>query len=343
MGNLVLEPPVNFAILGAGMVANYHRQAVLANADRGARLVAIGHYNPARFESISEVFGVPCRSYDDLLADPRVDAICICTPNGQHAEQAITAARAGKHILVEKPIALTLSDADKMITAAAQANVRLGVVLQRRADPVFQRVAAAIHAGDLGRLTLGAISLPYLRPQAYFEQADWRGTWAVDGGGVLMNQGIHLVDLLVWFMGDPVEVQAYAGTLARNIEVEDTLSAALRFENGALATITATTTAVPGFPHRIEIYGTEGGIQIEGESVARWQAKNVPEITQSATPAAAGAGADPRGISPSGHIAIVHDFIDAVRDQRPPEIDGTEGRRSLAAVLAVYRAAGLID
>jgi UDP-N-acetyl-2-amino-2-deoxyglucuronate dehydrogenase len=342
MGNLVLQPPVNFALLGAGMVANYHRQAVLANADRGARLIAIGHYNPARFESISEAFGVPCRSYDDLLADQQVHAICICTPNGQHAQQAIAAARAGKHVLVEKPIALTLADADTMIAAAAQANVRLGVVLQRRSDPLFQRVAAAIRAGDLGRLTLGAINLPYLRPQAYFEQAEWRGTWAIDGGGALMNQGIHLVDLLVWFMGDPVEVQAYGATLARNIEVEDTLSAALRFENGALATITATTTAVPGFPHRIEIYGTEGGIQIEGESIARWQAKNAPEIAQPATPAVAGAGSDPRGISPSGHIAIVRNFIDAVREQRSPEIDGAEGRRSLAAVLAVYRAAGLI-
>jgi predicted dehydrogenase len=188
--------------------------------------------------------------------------------------------------------------------------------------------------------------MPYHRPQAYFAQAEWRGTWALDGGGVLMNQGIHIVDLLVWYFGDPVAVTAYANALQRDIEVEDTLCAALRFSNGAMATITATTTAEPGFPHRLEIYGTNGGIQVEGESVGRWQLADttkttvVPPETDSA--ANAGAGADPRGIAASGHIAILRDYVDALRDDRPPEVDGAEGRRSLAAVLSIYHAAGLL-
>jgi predicted dehydrogenase len=220
----------------------------------------------------------------------------------------------------------------------------LGVVLQRRAEPLFRRVYDAVQTGDLGDLTLGVVTVPYYRPQAYYDQADWRGTWALDGG-VLMNQGIHLVDLLVWYMGDPVEVQAYADTLGRDIEVEDTLAATLRFADGAVATVTATTTAAPGFPHRIEIYGTDGGIQIEGEAVGRWEladpAKATVEPPQVGVPAQAGAGSDPRGIAPTGHVALFRDFIGALRENRAPQVDGAEGRRSLAAVLAVYRAAGL--
>jgi UDP-N-acetyl-2-amino-2-deoxyglucuronate dehydrogenase len=332
------------------MVADYHRQAIAANAELGARLVAVGHYNPDRSVEISATFGAPCVSQEALLTDPAVDVVCICTPSGQHAEQAIAAAQGGKHLLVEKPMALSRADAEAMIATCEQAGVKLGVVLQRRAEPLFRRVYDAVQAGDLGDLTLGVVTLPYHRPQAYFDQADWRGTWALDGGGVLMNQGIHLVDLLIWYMGDPVEVRAYAATLHRDIEVEDTLAATLRFANGALATITATTTADPGFPHRLEIYGTGGGIQIEGETVGRWAlthptqaAVEPPEAGAPASdaPTAAGAGGDPRGIAPTGHIAIVRDFILALREDRAPQIDGAEGRRSLATVLAIYEAAGL--
>src|SRR5206468_12435246 len=151
-----------------------------------------------------------------------------------------------------------------MIAACAQAGVRLGVALQRRTEPEFQRLQAAIAAGELGRLVLGSISMPYLRRQSYYDSAAWRGTWALDGGGALMNQGIHLVDLLLWLMGDVVEERAAAATLAHNIEVEDCITASLRFASSALGSIAATTAAAPGFPHRVEIYGDQGGMQIEG-------------------------------------------------------------------------------
>ncbi len=335
---------VRFGILGTGMVADFHRQAIQANAELGAELALVGHYDPARFQAIRERFGVEVVSQYELLAEPSLDVICICTPSGQHAAQAVAAASHGKHVLVEKPMALSLEDADAMIAACSQAGVALGVVLQRRTDPVFRRIRAAIEAGDLGELTLGLLSMPYYRPQAYYEQAAWRGTWALDGGGVLMNQGIHMLDLLIWYMGDPVEVRAYAATLHRQIEVEDTLAASLRFASGALATVTATTTAAPGFPHRLEIYGTRGGIQVEGEVATRWtlsgdaSAARVPPQTGGAVDA--GMGADPRRIAPTGHIAIVRDMVEAVRGGRPPLVDGREGRRSLAAILAIYAAAG---
>ncbi|MGB0387736.1 MAG: Gfo/Idh/MocA family protein [Ardenticatenaceae bacterium] len=338
-----MSETIGFAILGTGMVADYHQQAIAANGELGARLVAVAHYQPQRFADIGARFGVPCLSLDEVLVRPDVDVLCICTPSGQHAAQAIAAAQAGKHVLVEKPMALSLSDADAMMAACEQAGVKLGVALQRRAEPLFKRIYEAIQGGDLGDLTLSVVSMPYYRSEAYYNQAEWRGTWGLDGGGVLMNQGIHIVDLLVWYMGDPVEVQAYANTLHRNVEVEDTLVATLRFANGAMATITATTTSAPGFPHRIEIYGTNGGIQVEGETVGRWVLADPSQATVEAPTLArasdAGAGGDPRGIKASGHIAIFRDFIHALRHNRAPKIDGAEGRRSLATILAIYEQA----
>ena len=332
---------LGFAILGAGMVAEYHLNAIQECADLGTRLVGVGHYNPARYDEISERFGAPASSYDELLADPAVDAVCICTPSGHHAQQAIAAASSGKHVLVEKPMALSLADADAMIAACRENGVQLGVCLQRRAEPLFRRVHDAIHGGDLGEITLGVVTMPYFRDEPYYAQAEWRGTWAMDGGGVLMNQGIHIVDLLLWFLGDPVEVHAFADSRHRSVEIEDTAGAVLRFANGTLATITATVAAEPGFPHRLEVYGTNGGIQIEGESVLRWGLADESKATVEPWPVAteqvdAGMAGDPRGISTSGHIAILKDFIAGIRRGEDPVIDGAEGRRSLAAILAVY-------
>ncbi|MEO7911028.1 MAG: Gfo/Idh/MocA family oxidoreductase [Roseiflexaceae bacterium] len=334
---------LGFAILGTGMVARYHATAI--ERTPGARLVAVGRSDPARAEETATQFGVPCLTdYTALLARADVDAVCICTPSGMHAEQTIAAARAGKHVLVEKPLALTLADADAMIAACEQAGVRLGVALQRRTEPEFQHVQAAIAAGELGRIVLGSISMPYLRLQSYYDSADWRGTWALDGGGALINQGIHLVDLLLWLIGDAAEVRATAATLTHAIEVEDCVTATLRFTNGALGSITATTAAAPGFPHRVEIYGDRGGVQIEGEQIVRWEGGGAQEPrtdtrTVNREPVAAGAGASPAGIGAIGHTRLLEDFVAAIRDRRNPLASGREGRRSLALVLAIYEAA----
>ncbi len=332
------------AILGAGVVAEFHHQAIKAN---GAKLVALGHHDVNKFAEVSKQFGVPCLTFGELLEHPDVEAICICTPSGQHAQQTMKAAKAGKHILVEKPMALSVTDADAMIQVCDENNVRLGVVLQRRTEPLFQSMKAAVDAGDLGELTLAAVTMPYLRSQNYYDQAAWRGTWTQDGGGVLMNQGIHLLDLLLWWLGDPVRVSADAATLRRDIEVEDTLVATLRFASGVLATLTATTTATPGFPHRLELYGSQGGIQIVGEQVHTWKlekpetAKVKPILPTSHEEP--GVGSDPRAIKTSGHINVFKDFMEAVREKRSPPIDGIQGKRSLKTVLDIYRAAGLYE
>ncbi len=338
---------MNFSILGTGMVAVYHKTAVEANAHLGARLHSVSHYDTLRFAGISNTFGVPCHSFEEILEDDAVDVVCICTPSGQHAEQAIACASAGKHVIVEKPIALSLSDADAMIAAAEEHGVLLTVAFQRRTEPIFNKIKQALAGGDLGSLTMASVVLPYFRGQAYYDQAAWRGTWALDGGGVLMNQGIHIIDLLVWFMGDPVHIEAMAGTLHRDIEVEDVIAATLRFENGALGTVSATTTVGDGAPHRIEIYGTNGSIQVEGEDVIRWHLKE-PALQTVEPPALAkeadlSSSSDPRGISAVGHTAIVRELITAINENRKPSIDGHEGRRSLAAVNGIYKAAGLIS
>lgn len=328
---------LGFAILGTGMVARYHATAVAQTP--GTRLVAVCGSGPERAEAAAR-FGAPyVDDYRALLARPDVDVVCICTPSGLHAEQAIAAARAGKHVLVEKPMALTLADADAMISASREAGVLLGVALQRRTDPVFKAVHASIVAGEMGRLVLGSVTVPYLRTQEYYDSAAWRGTWALDGGGALMNQGIHLVDLLLWYLGDVTEVQARSATLRHAIEVEDCLTATLHFANGALGSIVATTAAAPGFPHRVEVYGDKGGVQLEGEGVARWPSRNNESKTENEGPAAAGAGANPAAISAVGHTALVSDLAAAIREGRSPLVPGEEGRRSLALVLAVYEAA----
>lgn len=327
-------------ILGTGMIARYHAQAIAGTPH--AHLVAVCREDSSRAAQAEAEFGVPCdTSLDALLARPELNAVCICTPSGLHAQQAIAAAQAGKHVLVEKPLALNLADADAMLAACDTVGVLLAVALQRRTDPQFMSVREAIAAGELGRMVLGNVSIPYVRPQSYYDSAAWRGTWALDGGGALMNQGVHLVDLLLWFMGDLQQVQAAYTTLDHQIEVEDCVTAALRFQNGALGSIVATTAAAPGFPHRVEVYGTLGGVQIEGERIMRWEGGGSQRHTsvQDHTPTAAGAGAKPTGISTVGHTRIMQDFVEAIRTGRKPFIPGEEGRRSLQAVLDIYAAA----
>lgn len=334
---------LRFAILGVGSIADFHHQAILDNAHLGAELVAVGHHDPDSAGDRGGRFGVPCLSSEEVLERDDVDVVCICTPSGQHAVQVLEAARAGKHALVEKPLAMTPGDADTMISACERAGVKLGVALQRRAEMPFRQVREAVEAGDLGDIMLGSVTVPYYRPQEYYDQASWRGTVDLDGGA-LMNQGIHLVDLLLWYMGDPVSVAATASTLGHDMEAEDVVGATLRFVSGAVATVTATTVAAPGFPHVIEVYGKEGGIQVEGETVRRWELTDRSARTvarpKTGKENAAGAGVDPRGISGEGHAEIYRDFINAVREDRPPLVNGREGRRSLAVVSKIYASAG---
>jgi predicted dehydrogenase len=329
---------LRFAIAGTGTAARYHAQAIAAT--EGAALVAVSRADASRRADAEREFGVPCEaSFEDLLARADVDAVCICSPSGPHGAQATAAARAGKHVLVEKPMALSLPEADEAIDAARSAGVVLGVALQRRTEPAYRALHDLVADGGLGRVVLAATTVPYLRTPEYYAATPWRATWATDGGGVLINQAIHLADLLLWMCGDVREVRATAATVVRAIEAEDTLTASLAFESGALGAIVATTGAAPGFPHRLEVFGDRGGVQIEADAVVRWEADAARRPVAGPAPAGAGSGGSPTGLAPDGHRRLLADFVDAVRTGREPLVSGREGRRSLALVLAIYEAA----
>jgi UDP-N-acetyl-2-amino-2-deoxyglucuronate dehydrogenase len=334
-----------FGIVGCGMISNFHAKAI---ADvRGAKLVACFDTREASAAKFAADNG--CKAYTDLnamLADPKVQIVTIATPSGAHMEPAVAAARARKHVIVEKPLEITLKKCDRMIEACEKAGVQLGAIFPSRFHDSSVKIKKAIEGGRFGRLTLGDSYVKWFRTQQYYDSGAWRGTWALDGGGALMNQAIHSVDLLTWLMGPVVEIQANTATLAHErIEVEDVVVATLRFANGALGTLEATTAAFPGYLKRIEIHGSEGSALLEEEDLKGWDfAKPRKEdkaiLDEMKKHKSTGGGAsDPAAIGHHGHAIQFRDFVEAVKKNRAPAIDGHEGRRSVEIILGVYKAA----
>src|SRR3954466_4676885 len=293
-----------FGFVGCGMIAEFHTKAI--NEIKGARVVAAFDQFEASAVKIAKLAGGDCKVYNDIdqmLANPEVDVVCVCTPSGAHMDPAVQAARAGKHVVVEKPLEITLPRCDAIIAACQEAGVRLCTIFPSRFTPANLALKAAIDTGRFGRLTLGDTYVKWWRTQEYYDSGGWRGTWDLDGGGALMNQAIHNVDLLQWLMGDVDTVQALTATLVHErIEVEDTAVAALRFKNGALGVIEAVTAASPGLLKRTEIHGEHGSARVEQDDITLWtfaaeadgDAKIV-EAMKKATGFTAGAS-DPRGI-----------------------------------------------
>jgi len=336
---------IGFGIVGAGMISRFHAKA-LAEV-RGAKLMACADSVPGKAAALAEEFG--CTAYDSIdvmLADKAVDAVTIATPSGAHMEPAVAAANAGKHVIVEKPLEITLKKCDKIITACEKAGVKLSAIFPSRFHDSAKLMKQAVDGQRFGRITLGDAYVKWYRTQQYYDSGAWRGTWALDGGGALMNQAVHTVDLLTWFMGPVVEVQAYTATLAHErIEVEDVATAALRFESGALGVIEATTAAYPGYLKRIELYGSEGSAVLEEEDIKHWDfmkktRSDAAVLRQMASSKSTGGGAaDPAAIGHHGHAMQFQDFVDAIRKDRAPAIDGHEGRRSIEIILAIYKSA----
>jgi predicted dehydrogenase len=334
-----------FGIVGCGMIAEFHTRAI--NEIENARIVAAYSRNAANAQKIAGMAAGDCRTYDDLdamLAHPGIDVICICTPSGAHREPAVRAADAGKHVVVEKPLEITLPRCDAIIAACDAAGTRLCTIFPSRFTPANIRLNEAIATGRFGRLTLGDTHVKWWRTQQYYDSGGWRGTWQLDGGGALMNQAIHNVDLLYWLMGDVDSITALCATLAHSrIEVEDTAVAALRFKNGALGLIEAATSAYPGLLKRTEIHGDRGSARVEQDDITLWefQEKVLSDNEVFAAMAAqsgfkAGAS-DPRGITHVGHRDQLADFLAAIDENRPPLIDGREGRKSVEIIRAIYR------
>jgi UDP-N-acetyl-2-amino-2-deoxyglucuronate dehydrogenase len=328
---------IKFAIVGTGAIAPIHAQAISGLED--AVVAAVVGNSAARTQELACSYNCDWYSdYQEMLKRTDIDAVAICTPNGIHAELGMQAARAGKHVVLEKPIDISLESADALIKTCQDQGVKLGVIFQRRYSQGVMELKNLLDQGKLGKLIFGGCYIKLYRSQAYYDSGAWRGTWAMDGGGVLMNQGIHYIDMLQFLAGPVAEVSANCGTFGHNgLEVEDTATAAIKFHSGALGVIEGTTCAYPGLVSRIDIYGTAGSAIIENDVLTSVQ-------LQSGHAYQAGSSTDNAGvsnpdISSECHQRQYEDIVAAIKNGRDPEVNGMEGRKALEIILAVYKSA----
>jgi predicted dehydrogenase len=293
--------------------------------------------------NLASLYGVPAyTALEEFLRDSALEAVSICTPSGTHGELGRAAARAGKHVLVEKPIDVSLEKTDALIEACTASGVRLAVSLQSRFLDAPRALKKAVEDNRLGSPVLASAYVKWHRTAQYYASAAWRGTLELDGGGALINQAIHTVDLLQWILGPVAEVQAYSGRLLHpQIEGEDTLAATLRFRNNALGVIEAATSVYPGFKRRLEITGTEGTAVLEGDNITIWALKDGSPNPAPPTGEVSDGSSNAMAIDSEGHRRVMEDFAQAIRQGRKPAVDGEEGRRSLELVMALYRSSRL--
>lgn len=325
----------HFGIIGCGRIAPRHAESI-SESERSV-LTAVSDIIKSRAQHLAEKYKAKVYpDYHDLLNDPEVEIVNICTPSGMHASMAIEALQSGKHVIVEKPMAMNMVDADRMIAAARLANRKLCIVLQNRYNPPMQDFYRAVHEGKIGKVFLANVTVRWYRPQEYYED-EWHGTRDMDGG-VLMNQSIHHIDALQWLMGEPVgSVFAYADTLAHRMETEDVGVAVVRFANGALASIEGSTVTFPqNLEASVAFFGEKGSLKVGGTALNRkifWkiagELEHEKELLTRET-------IDPPSIYGASHRHVIEDMIDAINENREPQTNGGEGRKSLVLVTAMY-------
>lgn len=337
---------LGFALVGTGVIAHNHARAIQAlAAQHDLRLVGVLGTSEAKARAFADTYAIPFATDDaaTLFARQDVQVVCILTPSGLHLEPALQAIRAGKHLLVEKPLEINLPRVDAMLDAAEAAGVQIECIFQARFAEGAQALKAALAAGRFGRLCLCSTYIKWQRPAAYY--TGWKGTLAVDGGGVVINQSIHAIDLLQWLVGMPAEIFAWKTRRVHlGIEAEDTACATLRFADGAMGSIEATTAAWPGWERRIEICGEHGSVMLEDEKVVRWDFREArPEDTAirakaAQATAATGAGAS-NVIGHAGHQLQIEQMVLALRAGRPMPIGGRAARNAVALVRGLYESA----
>jgi predicted dehydrogenase len=334
-----MEQRTGYGIIGCGVIAPWHARSVTGIPE--AELIAVCDIIPEKAEKLKEDFGAKeiYTDYREMLARDDIEIVSMCTPSGMHADMGMDAARAGKHVMTEKPIDISLQKIDGLVRVCGEQDVKLACIFQRRASNLWKRVKQTVNGGKLGKMVLASAYLKYFRSQEYYDSAGWRGTWALDGGGALMNQGVHMVDLLRWIMGPVDTVFGFADHLARKIEVEDTAVASIKFKNGAFGTLEGTTSVTPGLNHRMEFHGEKGTILIDGENVVRWDVpgEDKEEVAKGLKDNVGSASSDPTAISTHGHQVQIADLIAAVREGREPMVSGAEARNAVELILAVYK------
>jgi UDP-N-acetyl-2-amino-2-deoxyglucuronate dehydrogenase len=327
---------IHIGIIGGGNISDTHARA--AREIDGVEIVAIHGRNREKTAGLAQAHGGTV--YDDLpafLAHKPMQIVLIGSPSGVHAEQGIAAARCGLHVLVEKPIDVKTEPVDALISECERANVKLGVFFQDRVAPGIRKLKDLVDAGKLGKPILVSGRVKWFRPPEYYSGQRWRGTWALDGGGALMNQGVHTVDLLLWLMGDIQRVSARAITALHDIQVEDTVVATLEFANGAIGTLEAATSVYPGYRRGVELTGSEGTITLEQDRIVAADlctplADRFEPIEETGNSAAT----SPIVSDVSGHKRIIEDFLYAIESHTSPICDGREGRRSVEVIQAIY-------
>ncbi len=336
---------MKFGIIGAGMIARFHAKAI--EAMTGGSLHAVFARRLDAAQELATEFGA--KASDDLeafLADPELEIVTITTPSGAHLDPCLAAAKAGKHVVVEKPLEVTTERIDQMIEACRQHGVTLSGIFNRRFHPAIEAFKAAVDAGRLGRITMADTYVKWYRDQAYYDSGAWRGTWELDGGGALMNQSIHTIDQLIYLAGDVASVCASTACLAHEgIEVEDTAVAILEFKSGARGVIQGSTAcwSSTGHPAEVHLCGTDGSIFLADEKFRTWDLREAaPEdetvrasLMQSSGTAGLGAN-DPKAINFTGHQRNFEDVVAAIQNGHQPSVDGTEARKAVALIRAIY-------
>ncbi|SHI69807.1 Gfo/Idh/MocA family protein [Pseudozobellia thermophila] len=330
-----MSTPIGIGIVGTGSIVNNYIKCISELED--ARLEALYTKSENRVKTAEEQFGVPVYSdLDEFMAQDRINLVCICNESGRHGEAINAAARAGKHVLSEKPLEVTTQKIDEVIAACERGGIKLGCVLQNRCSADYLLLKNAVNQGRLGKLLMGNAHINWYRSKEYYAGSQWRGTLKYDGGAAFMNQGIHTIDLLIHLMGDVTSVFGKVQTRVHDIEGEDVGSALLNFSNGAIGNITAGTALYPGYPERLEVYGEKGSVLMEAGKIVKWNVPgtDAPDLEQDK---GNGSGAaDPTAIGHQNHKTVLADMIDAIRQDRSPMVGGKEARKAVAVINAVY-------
>ena len=330
---------IHIGIIGGGGISDTHARAV-QEVD-GAKVVAFVGTNREKVERLGQTYqGAAYKDLETFLTHKPMDVVMIGSPSGLHAEQGIECALRGLHVLVEKPIDVIVEKADDLIAECKRANVKLGVCFQDRFATDSTRLKELIENGGLGKVFLVSAHVKWYRPPEYYSNSRWRGRLALDGGGALMNQGVHTIDLMLWLLGDVKRVYAKTLTALHDIESEDTLVATLEFSNGAIGTLEAATSVYPGYDRRLEITGSEGTVIFERDRIIRADLKSSSfGNLQSEVLDTNRSSSSPIVSDVTGHKRILEDFLNAIRTDGQPRCDGYEGRRSVNLVKAIYQSA----
>ncbi len=330
---------IRHAIVGCGGIGTAHAVAIAELGE--SKLTVACDIIPERADKLA-ARADGCVAVTDLaevIKRDDVDLIHVCTPSGMHADQAVVALENGKNVITEKPVDVTLAACDRLIAAAEKSAAKATCIFQNRFLSLTEKVKQAVDAGLLGRLTMGDTYIKWYRSQAYYDSGDWRATWDLDGGGCLMNQGVHYVDLLQWYMGPVESVYAVCDTLAHSIEVEDVAAAVVRFQNGAIGVIEGTTAAAPGLDWRVELHGDQGSVVLKNGSIEQWRfldkaLDNQPPTDE--TEALKAAGADPKDIPAQAHTKQIGLMCDAIRNDTEVPISVKEARKAVEIITAIY-------